>query len=108
MRANTQAPLPFFRRLVAGGMAACVLALSLLAFAPEAHGHLHCDAGHEDHECAITFFAQGVTLATAIAAPPAARVVWFENFPAAPEQLPLVAAKYLLPPQCGPPLRARS
>ena len=37
--------------------------LAILAASPAAHHWLHADADHEDHECAITLYAQGITSA---------------------------------------------
>jgi hypothetical protein len=52
-------------RAVALGLSALVLLLAVLAVCPAAHEWLHPDAGHEDHECAITLFAHGITAAFA-------------------------------------------
>jgi hypothetical protein len=103
MRTNPRVTPPFFRRLVAAGLAALVLAIALLAAAPAAHKHLHDDADHADHECAIVFLAHGVTLTTALAAAKAVTVEWRETFPAAPVALHLTSPRHLLPLQCGPP-----
>ena len=45
-----------------------VLLLAVMAASPAAHHWLHADAGHEDHECAITLYAQGITTTAAILA----------------------------------------
>ena len=37
-----------------------VLLLAILAASPAAHHWLHADADHDDHECAITLYAQGI------------------------------------------------
>ena len=104
-RATPQTQM-FFRRFLAAGLAALVLALGMLSVAPAAHKHLHDDADHEDHECAIVFLAHGVTLSSAITAPPATESAWQETFFAVPGALYLVRPKYLLPLKCGPPARA--
>jgi hypothetical protein len=36
-----------------------VLFLNLLAAAPALHELIHADAGHEDHQCAVTLYAHG-------------------------------------------------
>jgi len=36
-----------------------VLLLNLLAASPSLHEWFHADAGHEDHQCAVTVFAHG-------------------------------------------------
>jgi len=36
-----------------------VLFLNLLAAAPAIHERFHADAGHADHQCAVTLFAHG-------------------------------------------------
>ena len=50
-----------FARACALCSVALVLVLAVLAASPEAHEWLHHDAGHEDHECAITLFVHGIT-----------------------------------------------
>ncbi len=51
-----------------------VLFLNLLAAAPSLHERFHPDAGHEDHQCAVTLFAHGqvesATVAVPVVAPP--------------------------------------
>ncbi len=37
--------------------------LAVFAASPAAHQWLHADADHQDHECAITLYTQGVTAA---------------------------------------------
>ena len=51
-----------------------VLLLAILAASPDAHRWLHADSDHEDHECAITLYAQGVT--TAVVGVALAIVAW--------------------------------
>jgi hypothetical protein len=51
-----------------------VLMLAILAASPAAHHWLHADADHEDHECAITLYAQGIT--TAAVGVALAVIVW--------------------------------
>ena len=40
-------------------MIASLLFLNLLAASPSLHEWFHADAGHEDHQCAVTMFAHG-------------------------------------------------
>jgi len=56
-----------------------VLLLNLLAASPELHEWLHADAGHAEHQCAVTFFAHGQVDAavTAVAAAVPVPVVEF-------------------------------
>jgi len=42
-------------------LVALVLLLAVLATNPSAHEWFHHDAGHADHECAVTLFAHGIT-----------------------------------------------
>ena len=85
-------------------LAALVLVLAVLAVCPELHEWLHPDAGHEDHECAVTLFAHGITpaLATVILAVVAARFV--EAVVTECAALYLSAPRYRLRPERGPPL----
>lgn len=106
MHANPHIPPPISRRIIAAGLGALVLVVAMLSAAPALHKHLHDDADHADHECAIVYLAHGVTLATTIAAAPAPEIVWLENFPATPESLFITSPKHLLPLKCGPPERA--
>jgi hypothetical protein len=110
------------RRLVAAGALALVVLLNALAVSPEAHAWIHAhehahDVQHphthtcadapppiddEAHVCAITLFAQGVTLALAapiVAAPPAS---WIEFCPPPPPAPFLTTPRYLRQPERGP------
>lgn len=60
---KTRHKLTFQRRFFAILMAVTVLMLALLSASPAAHRWLHADSDHDDHECAITLYAQGVTAA---------------------------------------------
>ena len=51
-----------------------VLMLAVLAASPAAHHWLHADADQQDHECAITLYAQGVT--TAVVGVALAIIAW--------------------------------
>lgn len=96
-------PPSLFRRLIAAGLGALVLVVGALSVSPDAHKHLHADADHADHECAIVFLAHGVTLTTAISAAPAREIAWREDFPAAPAAPFVASVRHLLPLKCGPP-----
>ena len=73
-----------------------VLFLNLLATAPSLHERLHADAGHEDHQCAVTLFAHGqvdsATVEVAAVAPvvlvETVRQIVFSVFTPAIENLP--------------------
>ena len=84
-------------------MAWSTFALSLLAFAPSWHEHLHHDAHEADHGCAITLFAGGVDAAAT--PPPAGAPTSFRIEPALrpqPAALPVNDSR-LLPPSRAPP-----
>ena len=91
--------------LIAGGCAALVLLLSILAADPAAHRWLHADSDHEDHTCAIVLFAHGLT--SALAEVVLTLVAWrlLSGLGWAGEVLHLAAPGYLLQPACGPPAR---
>lgn len=95
------------RRLLAGGLAALVLTLSLLAVSPEAHRALHAaDDCHAEEACPIVLFAAGVDLPPV--APAVAPPIALTEAPAAVREtlLFLVAPRYLRLPERGPPERA--
>jgi hypothetical protein len=93
----------FFRRLLAGGSAVLVFALSLFAASPALHDWLHHGSDATDDGCAVVLFASGVSLPldTPVVAPPVAiaqvesRQVAREIFVASP--------RYLRQPERGPP-----
>jgi hypothetical protein len=99
------------RRLIAGGSAALVLALSIFAASPVAHDWLHHHDGCTEHAadprvddgCAVVLFAGGVSLpnATPAVEPPAALL---RSVPARPAvEVFLVVPRYLHQPERGPP-----
>ena len=93
-------PLP--GRLLAGGSAALVVLLAVLAANPALHEWLHADAGRADHECAVTLFLHGADAAAPFTM---AAVVWIVRAlavaaPAAPE---LAVRRFRLPPGHAPP-----
>jgi len=100
----TQRKSPFLR-WVAGACALLVWALGLLAVTPDLHAALHTDAGHADHECAITLFAHGADHAapvTVLITAPLERVVAVVR-----PDAPLLAESTVdwLQPGRGPPVR---
>lgn len=90
-------------RWLAGILAALVLTLAALAASPTAHGELHRDSGHPDHDCAVTLFAHG-------AEPAPVAVFEIEQHSGrtllasrAPEFFRLSEPAHLRPPAAGPP-----
>jgi hypothetical protein len=107
MTVGSSRQLDLFRRLLAGGSAALVLMLSLLAVSPEAHEALHaCDHDLVEEACPVVLFAAGVEL------PPVAPVVVaptpVAEAPAAVREtiVFLSEPRYLRQPERGPPGRA--
>jgi hypothetical protein len=49
----------FGRAAIATLLVAMVLLLDAMAAAPALHEWFHADAGHEEHQCAVTLFAHG-------------------------------------------------
>lgn len=107
MMVGSSHPASLLRRLMAGGLAALVLTLSLLAVSPETHHALHAgDSCQAEESCPIVLMAAGVDL------PPVAPIVL------PPVVLPDVPAtlvestvfvpepRYLRQPERGPPTRA--
>jgi hypothetical protein len=92
------------RRLVAGGCAALILALTILAVCPSLHAWLHGEKQLDpDDGCAVVLLVQGVTPAlAAIGALLVAFRVLRERLPA-PRRLFLAAIPFQFPPGCGPP-----
>lgn len=95
------------RRVLAAGCAALVLALTIFAASPAAHGLLHDDEDHHavsDDACAVVMFASGVSLPVAPLAitPPTAVVQGISPITAA--DVFLVSPRYLRQPERGPPL----
>lgn len=97
----------FFRRFLAGGAAALVLALGMFAASPVLHDWLHgadADAAANDHGCAVVLFASGVSvpLGTIAIAPPSAE--WREWVRPVAREIFLASPRYLRQPERGPPL----
>jgi hypothetical protein len=92
-----------FRRCLAAGAAALVLLLTFLSASPEAHEHLHEDADHAEHSCAVVLFAHGLTFVLEVISARAPATAW-NAFVALPDrELFLTAAPHLHPPERGPP-----
>lgn len=94
------------RRSVAVACAALVLALTVFAASPLAHGCLHDpDTGLAgDHGCAVTLFAAGIAPSlgyVAIAPPPLQRHALARL---SHDAVLLVTPRYLRQPERGPPL----
>lgn len=93
-----------FRRFVAAGCALLLLTITCLAASPDAHRHLHDDADHADHECAIVLFAQGFALALGALLVSAPRLIGHASTLLARTELRLIAPRYLHQPERGPPV----
>ena len=96
----------FLRRGLGFGCAALVLALTIFAASPSAHGLLH-DHGHchavSDEGCAVVMFASGISLPVApLAITPPANVVQGIS-PVTAAEVFLVSPRYLRQPERGPP-----
>lgn len=100
------------RRALALGCAALVMALTIFAASPEAHGMLHgedrCpvhgqDTAAADHTCAIVLFAGGVDLPVGplFVTPPTDVPAGVSPVTAA--EVFLVSPRYLRQPERGPP-----
>jgi len=61
----------------------CVFLLNAMAASPGLHELIHADAGHDDHECAVTLFAHGQANSVTVDVSPAmatAAVQFFVDF----------------------------
>jgi hypothetical protein len=94
----------FFRRLLAGGLAALVFALTIFAASPVAHDLLHKqDAPRADDRCAVVLFAGGVALPLGpieLVQPAAA---WRAPSASIVEEIFVSSPRYLRQPERGPP-----
>ncbi|MEO5961147.1 MAG: hypothetical protein ABIZ49_05155 [Opitutaceae bacterium] len=102
MRSSSAADL--LCRLMAGGSAALVLALTVFAASPKLHDELHAatNVAHGDG-CAVALFASGVSLPVAglAALPPS--IEWRTQTSAVAEEIFLASPRYLRQPERGPP-----
>ncbi|MGA3268081.1 MAG: hypothetical protein ABSE16_14795 [Verrucomicrobiota bacterium] len=96
----------FGRPAFAALLVALVILLDAMAACPALHELIHKDAGHADHDCAVTMFAQGkvdsaiveiLVVVTAVFVV-VARRIQFSVFQPAIEHLPLGRAP---PPFCS-------
>lgn len=95
----------FVRHFTAVVSVALVLVLNILASSPEAHEHLHPDADHADHECAVVLFAHGIAPALDVPVVPAPVFIELGVPPAKATDLFLTSPRNLWPPERGPPAR---
>jgi len=87
------------------GCAALVFALGVFAASPTLHGQLHAGTqGSGDDECAVVLFATGVAVVLPFTAQPPVPAEWSELPPVPAARLVLETPRYLLPPECGPPV----
>jgi hypothetical protein len=94
---------PLFGRLLAGGCAALVVLLAVLAASPTLHEWLHRDACAADHECAVTLFQHGADAAVAATTVAAAAWIVVALAVVAPIGPDLGWRRYWLPPGNAPP-----
>lgn len=100
-------PFGLLRRMLAAGCAGLVLALTIFAASPTAHGLLHDD----DHQhavgedtCAVVMFAGGASLPVApLSITPPTNLVQTVS-PVTCGEVFLVSPRYLRHPERGPPL----
>ena len=104
------APNELLRRLLASGVAALVLALTVFAASPTAHdwvhhGHDHAPATDApgEHACAIVLFAGGVALPVGALSVAAPHEFTQDLARGTAADVDLVAPRYLRQPERGPP-----
>lgn len=94
-------------RVFASGCASLVLALTIFAASPTAHGLLH-DGDHQhavsDDACAVVMFASGVSLPVAPLAITPPTTVAQGISPVTAAEVFLVSPRYLRRPERGPPV----
>ena len=94
-----------FRRILAAGCVALVLALGVFAVSPALHEQLHrSDPTAVDDGCAVALFATGVVLLLAIFARPPVAMAWQELPRVVRREIRRDSPRYLLQPERGPPL----
>ena len=94
---------PLLGRLLAGGCAALVVLLAVLAASPALHEWLHHDAGAAAHECAVTLFQHGADPAVAAVAVVATAWTVVALAAVASTGPDLERRRYWLPPGNAPP-----
>ena len=97
--------IEFLRRMLVTSCGLLVFSLGIFAASPTLHGQLHAGAQRPaDDECAVVLFATGVSVAVPFTAEPPVPAEWGE-LPAVPaERLMPGSPRFLLPPECGPPV----
>ena len=80
-----------------------VLLLTVLAASPAAHEHVHADAAHADHACAVVLYEQGLTSGFEIVVVLAAPEIAVQGRLLPARFVDLETPRYLHPPECGPP-----
>jgi len=108
-RLPTAATADRLRRILAGGCAALVFALTIFAASPVAHGLLNED-GHDhahaasDDTCAVVLFAGGVSPPVDPLAITPPTIVPQGISPVTAAEVFLVSPRYLRQPERGPPV----
>ena len=80
-----------------------VLLLNAMASSPELHEFFHADAGHADHECAVTLFAHGQVESPVMDMAAIVPVATVEFLPQISVSVPIAVVESL-PPGRGPPV----
>lgn len=99
-----------WRRIVAAIGAALVLALTIFAASPTAHDLLHDHAHGHNHGvgggegCAVTMFADGVSMPVGPVSLAPPRLLPHGVTPATAAEIFLVSPRYLRHPERGPPV----
>jgi hypothetical protein len=100
----------WFRRFLAAGCAALVLALTVFAASPAAHDWLHVDADGSqssgDDACAVALFSSGVALPVGPIAVPLPLEWQNTGAPGFAQTVCLISPRYLRQPERGPPALA--
>jgi hypothetical protein len=91
------------RAVIAAGGAALVLALAVFAASPELHHELHAGAPTSEESCPVTLFANGVSLPLDPVAVVAPEALGDAQRVTPAHEVRLVASRYLLRPERGPP-----
>ena len=94
----------FLRRLIAGGSAALVFALSVFAASPVAHDWLHDrSTAAADDACAVVLFASGVAIPLDAPVAPTPLAELRAQPAAVAAEIFLTSPRYLRQPERGPP-----
>jgi hypothetical protein len=96
---------PFFRRILAGGCVALIVALAAFGANPRWHERLHPGQPlGEGDGCAIVLFAAGVALTLALTVMVPVLVEWPELPAVTQRKIFLLPPRYLRQPERGPPM----